>query len=150
MQDHLYLVFFSVTCVILPVCLKRKSKRTSVHIVKELPALRYYYNIKQDAHSSFKLLGLLGRQRSILLFHIYLAPLQRYNHFQKCWDTSRFSLKYCNTSIPLAPYSMLSRNYHIFCVSHYYSNIKPNIEWGRGEEGGQILGRLIVKRPNVT
>ena len=34
------LVFFSNLCHL--VCLKKKSKRMSVYIVKELPALRYY------------------------------------------------------------------------------------------------------------
>ena len=42
MQDHLYLAIFSNLCYF--ACLRRKSKRVSVYIVKELSALGYYYN----------------------------------------------------------------------------------------------------------
>ena len=73
-----------------------------------------------------------------------------YNHFQKCWDTSRFSLKYCKTSIPLAPFSMLSRNCHIFVLAIDIQTSNSTLNGGGGEGGGQIPGRLIVQRPNVT
>ena len=74
------------------------------------------------------------------IFHIYtgywiiLVSIWCYNHFQKCWDTSRFSLKYCNTSIPLVPYSMLSRNCHIFvlAIDIQTSNSTLNGGGGRG------------------
>ena len=70
-----------------------------------------------------------------------------YNHFQKCWDTSRFSLKYCKTSIPLTPYSMLNRNCHKFVLAIDIQTYNTTLNGGGGGgEGGQILDGLIVER----
>ena len=66
----------------------------------------------------------------VLIGHYFTTD----NHFQKCWDTSRFSLKYCNTTIPLALYSMLGRNCHIFvlAIDIQTSNSTLNGGGGRG------------------
>ena len=59
MQDHLYLVFFSVTCVILFIW-SEKSKRMSVYIMKELPALGYYYIIFLFVHAKCLVIFLIS------------------------------------------------------------------------------------------
>ena len=79
----------------------------------------------------------------LLLFRTWKVVIGCYftadNHFQKCWDTSRFSLKYCKISTPpRLLFNVESWLPHI-CVGHWYSNIKPNIEWGSGRGGGQTF-----------
>ena len=68
------------------------------------------------------------------------------NHFQKCWDTSRFLLKYCKTSAPLAPYSMLSRGCHIFVLAIDTQTSNPTLNGGAGEGEVRFFDGIIVER----
>ena len=70
----------------------------------------------------------------------------RDNHFQKCWDTSRFSLKHCKTSTPLAPYSMLSRGCHIFVLVIDTQTSNPTLNGGAGEGKVKFFYGIIVER----
>ena len=79
----------------------------------------------------------------LLLFRTWKVVIECYftadNHFQKCWDTSRLSLKYCKTSIPLAPYSMLIRRCHIFVLAIDTLTSNPTLNGGAGEGRSNFL-----------
>ena len=80
-----------------------------------------------------------------------------HNHFEKCWEESKCSLKYCNTSIPLAPCSMLNRNCHIFvlAIDIQTSNATLNgrrrrsnssqVNCGKENVTGNRMSRLLLK-----
>ena len=80
----------------------------------------------------------------LLLFRTWKVVIG--NHFQKCWDTSRFSLKYCKISTPLAPYSMLSRGCHIFVLDIGTQSSNPTLNGGEEEGEVKSFDGVIVER----
>ena len=86
----------------------------------------------------------------LLLFRTWKVVIGCYftadNHFQKCWDTSRFSLKYCKISTPLAPYPMLSRGCHIFVLAIDTQTSNPTLNGGAGEGEVKFFDGIIVER----
>ena len=85
-------------------------------------------------------------ETSTNLLEALVDLINAYNHFQKCWDTSRFSLKHCKTSTPLAPYSMLSRGCHIFVLVIDTQTSNPTLNGGAGEGEVKFFYGIIVER----